>query len=134
VYRQGSPAETRTPTEQNMTGRSMIDWPPVLSPNGILLPPSSHCPVIYGGGGKYCCSKMSLMHTFYFFKVTWNCLTLNYVSQGLSVVAQKFNLNNNNTKANNFSNKKFSCMSSARKFSTPLMKQGAQLISYTATR
>jgi hypothetical protein len=41
---------------------------------------------------------------------------------GVPVVVQKFNNNNNNTKARHFCNKKFSCMSSAGTFVLPFLK------------
>jgi len=38
----GSPVEIQIPTHWNLIGRSMTAPQPVLSPSGILLPPSSH--------------------------------------------------------------------------------------------
>jgi hypothetical protein len=38
-----SPVEIKTPTHWNLIGSSMTAPPPVLSPNSILPPPSSHC-------------------------------------------------------------------------------------------
>jgi hypothetical protein len=38
----GRPVATQLPTHWNLISRSMTAPPPVLSPNSILLPPSSH--------------------------------------------------------------------------------------------
>jgi hypothetical protein len=42
MYVQGSPVEIQTPAHWNLIGRSMTAPPPVLSPNSILPPPSTH--------------------------------------------------------------------------------------------
>jgi hypothetical protein len=43
MYTQRSPAGIQIPTHWNLIGRSMTAPPPVLTPNSILPPLSSHC-------------------------------------------------------------------------------------------
>ena len=43
MYIKGGPVEIWTPTQWNVTRRSMKAPPPVLSHSSILPPPSSHC-------------------------------------------------------------------------------------------
>ena len=43
LYIRRSPTEIQAPTNWNLIGRSTTFPPPMLSPNSILPPPSSHC-------------------------------------------------------------------------------------------
>jgi hypothetical protein len=56
MYIKRSVVEIQTPTHWNLIGGSMTALPPVLSPNSILRPPSSHCTFI-PASEKFGCSR-----------------------------------------------------------------------------
>jgi len=59
---QGSPAEIQTPTHLKLIGRIMTGPPHVLSPVGILPPPSSHCASILARKNPARIPKVLLFH------------------------------------------------------------------------
>ena len=77
--------------------------PPVLSPNSILPPTSSHCPFIPGRANRKHLSKVSLFHFFNILnyvnvKLTWNCQSRGGVSVVFDISGKEssdFSLNYN---------------------------------------
>ena len=85
---EGSSVLIQTPTHWNLIGHSTTVIQPVLSPNSIIPAPLSHWTFNSTRRNFVCVLKMLLFNFFFIFFCNcgiWNCGTLNWISQVVSV-------------------------------------------------